>query len=180
MPAPFMSEAAKVRELPEVMQYIRGKVLDYGCGADKIIPTAIGMDGRDLPGVDIVCPNLEDPSEFSKLFVEEFDTIFSSHFLEHTMNPREVVRYWHQMLIPNNGSHLILYLPDGRHYNHHNNPEHLWDINYDNFLFWFRRNFCGEGNNYLGNQLMKYFEIVDHKMDIGEDRYSFYVIAKAV
>lgn len=178
MPAPFMSETAKVRELPQVMKYVTGKILDIGCGGDKIVPEAVGMDGRDIPGiVDIICPDLENLGDVSQ-FVEEFDTVYSSHYLEHTLDPYKMVSTWYQFLIP--GGKLILYLPDGRHYNNHNNHEHMQDINYENFLFWFKRCFCGEGKNYRGEHLPKYFELIDHGMDVGEDKYSFYIIAKAV
>lgn len=179
MPAPYMSESAKVRDMPHVMKYIKGNILDYGCGGDKITPEAIGADGRYMPGVDVLVGDLESPDAFTVgQWVEEFDTVFSSHFLEHTLQPRAMVEMWYQFLKPK--GNLVLYLPDGRYYNNHNNPEHMQDINYDNFMFWFKRNFCGEGKNYKGEHLTKYFELVDHGMDVGEDKYSFYVIAKAV
>lgn len=173
----FMSESEKVRELPNVMQHIKGKILDYGCGGSKIAPAAIGMDGRALPGVDIVCGDLENPKMAPQL-VERFDVVFSSHFLEHTLEPYNMVMMWYQFLIP--GGKLILYLPDGRHYINQNNPEHMQDINYDNFMFWFKRCFCGEGKNYHGEHLPKYFELIEHGMDVGYDKYSFYIVAKAV
>ena len=179
MPAPFMSEAAKVREMPHVMRFINGNVLDYGCGGDKITPDAYGVDGRELSGVNMVIPDLENPNPQAVYkFTEEFDVVFSSHFLEHTMNPYGMVSTWYQFIKP--GGYLVLYLPDGRHYKHADNFEHLWDINMDNFLFWFRRNFCGEGKNYRGQNLTQYFNLIDWNMDVGEDRYSFYIVAKAL
>lgn len=178
MPAPYCSESAKVRDIQHVMRFIKGRVLDYGCGGDKIIPQAVGLDGREMPGVDFVCPDLEHPNGvLVDHLVESFDTVFSSHFLEHTRRPYDMVMMWHQFLKPQ-GS-LVLYLPDGRFYSHHHNPEHLWDMTYDNFMFWFQRNFCGEGKNYLGEHLPKYFGLIDHGMDVGEDKYSFYIIARA-
>lgn len=174
----FMSEAEKVRTLPQVMQHIQGKILDYGSGGSKIVPEAIGTDGRILPGVDIVIPDLEHPRGFIAEWVESFDTVFSSHFLEHTLEPYNMVSIWYQFLKP--GGKLILYLPDGKFYSNANNPEHMQDINYDNFLFWFKRCFCGEGKNYKGEHLPKYFELIEHGMHVGEDLYSFYIVAKAV
>lgn len=174
----YMSEAAKVRDIPQVMKYIRGKVLDYGCGGDKITPEATGVDGRSLPGVTYVVPDLENPGVLGAAFLKSYNTVFSSHFLEHVIEPYKMVTIWNQFLIPH--GNLVLYLPDGRHYSHENNPEHLWDINYDNFLFWFKRNFCGEGKNYMGQNYPKYFELIEHGMDLGLDRYSFYIVAKAI
>lgn len=174
-----MSEAAKVQEMPHLMKYIKGKVLDYGCGGGKITPEAFGVDGRAMVGVDQVINDLEDPPmDIVTHLMESFDTVFSSHFLEHTQRPYDMVAVWYQFLIPM--GKLVLYLPDGRHYSNANNPEHMWDINYDEFLFWFRRNFCGEGRDYKGELRTKYFELIDHGMDVGVDRYSFYIVARAV
>jgi SAM-dependent methyltransferase len=179
MPAPYMSETAKVREMPHVMKYITGEILDYGCGGDKITPNSIGLDGRALPGVDIVVPDLEHPNgDLILELVHRFDTVYSSHFLEHTLNPREMVRMWYELLARK--GKLVLYLPDGNFYSNEGNPEHMLDIKYKEFLFWFRRNFCGEGKNYKGEHLPKLFSIIDHGFDVGSDRYSFYVIAQVV
>lgn len=178
MPAPYCSEAAKVREMNHVMKYITGKILDYGCGGDKIVPEAIGLDGRRMPGVDFTCEDLESPTELISHLVDQFDTVFSSHFLEHTRRPYDMIMMWYQFLKP--GGKLVLYLPDGRHYDNQQNPEHMLDMNYDQFLFWFKRNFCGEGKNYRGEHLPKYFELWGHGMDIGVERYSFYIVARAV
>jgi len=176
----YMSEAAKVRDMPEVMKYIAGDIADIGCGPDKIKPEAIGFDGRNLPGVDIVVEDLEmliDSLDYTEKY-KSYDTVFSSHFLEHCANQYAVINDWHTML--NIHGHLVLYLPDGRYYNNRTNLEHLIDMNYEQFMFWFGRSFCGEGKNYLGESLYPFFELVDHGMDIGDDRYSFYVIARKV
>jgi SAM-dependent methyltransferase len=179
MPAPFCSETAKIREMPHVMRHITGKILDYGCGGDKITPEAVGMDGRSFENVDGIVPDLENlPQEVASMLVESFDTVYSSHFLEHCVRPLDMVHMWYQFLKP--GGKLVLYLPDGRHYNHHNNFEHMWDINYDNFLFWFKRLFCGEGRDFRGNNRERFFELLDHGMDVGDDRYSFYIVARAL
>lgn len=180
----YMSEAAKVRDLPEVMKYITGDILDFGCGGDKIVPHAIGIDGRKLPGVDVVSERLH---EFSFIFdlasagfcVEEdrkWDTIFSSHLLEHLVEPYAAIIAWASLL--KQGGHLILYLPDGDHYDNKANPEHMVDMKYEPFMFWFRRAFCGEGKDFKGEHLPAQFELVDHGLDVGEDRYSFYLVAR--
>lgn len=175
----YMSETAKVQDSPHIMEFIKGKILDYGCGGSKITPDAVGVDGRALPGVDTVVPDLENPPR--KLvadWTESFDTVFSSHFLEHVVNPYDMVMMWYQFLIPQ--GKLVLYLPDGKYYNNNENPEHMQDINYENFIFWFKRVFCGEGKNYRGEHLPKYFEIIHQGNDVGNDRYSFFIVARAV
>lgn len=179
----FMSEAAKVRELPDVMKYIMGEVLDVACGGDKITPEAIGFDGRYLPGVDII-GNHDDiwikVRDFRKdsHFLKVFDTIFSSHFLEHCPDQYGTINQWTMML--KSGGHLVLYLPDGDHYDNKANPEHMIDMKYETFMFWFRRCFCGDGKNFKGEHLPKMFELVDHGLHVGEDLYSFFIIAKKV
>lgn len=107
-----MSESAKVR--PRVLSYLSGKtVADLGCGTEKIVPWAVGVDDyreqAEKSGADVVCP-LEkyDPDE-------PFDVVFSSHALEHLPAPLgETLGDWVDMVKP--GGHLILYLPDERRY----------------------------------------------------------------
>jgi hypothetical protein len=179
----YMSEAAKVRDLPQVMKYITGEVLDVACGGDKIIPSAVGFDGRALPGVDIFGDHddiWEKIRSFrkDKRFTNVFDTIFSSHFLEHCPDQWGTIYDWSMML--KSGGHLVLYLPDGDHYDNKGNPEHMVDMKYEPFMFWFKRALCGEGKDFKGEHLSRMFELVDHGLDIGEDRYSFFLVAKKV
>jgi SAM-dependent methyltransferase len=166
----YMSEAAKVRDMPDVMKYITGRIADLGCGHDKITPDAIGYDGRSLDGVDKndVWMSVED--------CKSFDTVFSSHFLEHVPDPYLYILNWHLSL--KDGGHLVLYLPDAKYYDNYRNPEHMYNWSYTDFLFWFTRSFCGEGKNYKGEFLPKLFELVDSGMDVGIDKYSFFLIAR--
>lgn len=172
----YQSEASKVRDMPHVMKFITGKILDLGCGPDKITPLALGLDGRPLPGVDFV---ISDPITCIANDVgDDYDTVFSSHFLEHLRDQFGALAEWRICL--KTGGHLVLYLPDGRHYNNQENPEHMIDMRYDDFMFWFKRSFCGEGKDFKGEHFPKLFELVDSGMDVGPDRYSFYVIARKV
>lgn len=177
-----MSEAAKILE--KVRPYLNGLVVDVACGDQKIIPEAYGVDGRALPGVDAVVDMSDTQNLYQKLrdkngkFLSTVDVIFSSHFLEHCDDQYGAIQSWSLLL--KKGGYLILYLPDGRYYNNHENPEHMVDMNYDNFMFWFRRAWCGEGKNYKGENLTKFFEVIDSGLDVGENRYSFFLIAKHV
>lgn len=166
----YHSETAKFREL-EQMKYIQGGVLDIGCGDDKIIPSAIGFDGRALPGVDLI---QDDPYDMSS--VEWMDTIFSSHFLEHLADQYGAIKEWSECL--HSGGHLVLYLPDGDHYNNKENPEHMVDMKHDPFIFWIKRAFCGEGKDFRGDRLPKTFDFVESGMDLRENCYSFYCILR--
>lgn len=167
----YCSEAAKVRDLPNVMKYITGRIADVGAGADKITPDAIAFDGRSLEGVDVA-------GEDCLLDGRWFDTIFSSHFLEHIVDPSTYFYDWLDHL--ETGGHVVLYLPQKGAYDSWQNEEHMWNWDHQDFVFWVRRSFCGEGKNYKGEYLPKMFELVDHALDLGEDRYSFYVILKKV
>lgn len=175
----YSSEAAKVRDMPHVMKYVVGSIIDLGCGPDKVTPEAFGVDGRDLPGVDYITDSMiHDIVSPLAMRVGKVDTVFSSHFLEHLRDQFWALINWRELL--KDGGHLVLYLPDGRHYDNKENLEHMIDMNYDDFMFWFKRSFCGEGKDFKGNHLPKLFELVDSGMDVGEDRYSFYLIAKKV
>lgn len=181
-----MSESAKVRDLPDVMAYIKGEILDVGCGPDKITPQAVGIDGRQLPGVDIACEMdfKETIWECIRVFRKDnhflsvFDTIYSSHYLEHTPDPYDTILGWGSML--KLGGHLVLYLPDKDHYNNYENKEHLFNWGYKDFMFWFTRVFCGEGKDYRGDHRLKMFDIVTAGTHYGDDLYSFYLVAKKV
>ncbi|HTJ52646.1 MAG TPA: methyltransferase domain-containing protein [Cyclobacteriaceae bacterium] len=170
----YHSEADKVRDLPQVMQYIIGSIIDFGCGDSKITPDAKGVDGRPLPGVDYVTDN----PLILDFIGEKFDTVFSSHFLEHLSDQYSAIECWGDAL--NIGGHLVLYLPDGDHYDNKENLEHMVDIKYDPFIFWIKRAFCGEGKDFRGDHLPKVFDLVDSGMDLREGCYSFYVILRKV
>ncbi len=120
-----MGEAAKIRE--RVLCYLKDKtVLDLGCGDEKIVPWAIGVDSAQeharLPAaVDIVAPvgpsHAPDLREVLRRLhaTELFDVVFSSHTLEHMVEPiKMVLDHWASFVKP--GGLLILYLPDERYY----------------------------------------------------------------
>ncbi|UCF50235.1 MAG: hypothetical protein JSU91_01785 [Thermoplasmatales archaeon] len=159
-----MNEAMKIK--PKIAKYLSGKILDIGCGDKKITDMAIGIDGRDLPSVDIV---LKDKFDIYNLHMKEelqnVNVIFSSHVLEHLYEPYTFI--WSTNAMLSVGGYLILYLPDGRKYDDFSNPEHLHTFRYEIFLRWFKASFDDQ------------FEIVESDLDIEEDdHYSFYIVAK--
>jgi len=177
----YHSESAKVRDMPNVMKFVTGRIADVGCGGDKITPDAIGFDGRKIDGVDSIQHGLKHlwyiDSEGNKNH-GVFETIFSSHFLEHVPDPYDYIMQWYEHIWP--GGHLVLYLPQKDAYNSKENPEHLFNWSYEDFIFWFTRSFCGEGKDYRGEHLPRYFDLIESGLDIGPDRYSFYIVARKV
>lgn len=154
----YVSETQKIR--PIVEKYCTGSVVDIGCGDDIIVPTAIGVDVRKTKTATIITDKFKTLSE---VLNRKFDTVFSSHCLEHIDNDVVAVLDWINLL--NDGGHLILYLPDDDHYDNSKNPDHLHWYKYKSFVAWF----------------LHYFpkmKILDHGLDVGEDRYSFWLVAK--
>ena len=169
------TESAKIRE--KIEKYLIGEVLDIGCGDELICPQAVGIDGRDFPHVQKRTSSLYDlDTKFPEL-LETFDCCFSSHVLEHLPDHFRAILEWSKLL--KKEGYFILYLPDGNYYPNKENPEHFHDTKYEDFMFWFRRTFCGEALNFTGHPyFLPYFEIIESGLDVGENRYSFYLVAK--
>lgn len=169
----YGSETAKIRD--KVSKYLSGKIYDIGCGHDKICPNATGIDGRPVFEGGVVQEGLVN---FPENVQGTLDVVYSSHTLEHMENDYATLVAWRNLLKP--GGLLILYLPDGRYYNNYNNLEHMRDYQYEQFMMFFRRAFCGEGKNFRGEFLPKTFELIEDGPDVGEDKYSFYLVARKV
>lgn len=107
---PQGNEAAKVRF--DVVPYLGTTCLDIGCGPDKVFPHFIGLDsGKDsaLFGVEMKPDIVGDCTRISLFAAEAFDTVFSSHTLEHIVDFRSALAEWWRLV--RLGGHLILYLP---------------------------------------------------------------------
>ena len=166
-----MSEAQKIYD--RIAKYLNGTIYDIGCGNHKITPDAVGFDGRNVFEGGFIQDGL---SSFPDSMNNTADVVFSSHTLEHMENDHKTITVWGNLLKPS--GKLILYLPDGRHYNNYENLEHMRDYQYEQFMMFFRRAFCGEGKNYKGEFLPKKFKMIEDGLDVGENRYSFYLVAE--
>lgn len=152
-----MSETAKIRE--RVLEYCQGYGIDLGCGDDKLKSETIGVDLRPLPGVNFIG---DATKRLNRWFLDqEFDYVYSSHFLEHLDNPIEALCEWVRIL--KDEGYLVLYLPHKEHYLEYN-PEHKQELDQETVLAWLKS---------VGD-----FEIVVNEMDVGKDRYSFLIVAK--
>ena len=81
-----------------------GAVLDLGCGKNKTIPAAIGIDVQNCTDRQ---GSADDLSEFQDNTVA---AIISRHSLEHLLDPIAALREWHRVLVPNGLA--IIVLPD--------------------------------------------------------------------
>lgn len=159
----WASETAKIRK--RVEQYCKGKVMDIGCGPDKFKPDAFGLDSRGLPGVNYVLQNNQDIYRLHELLpdhVGQYDTVFSSHCLEHIPNDFAALGCWSRFLKP--GGYLVLYLPDEQ-YDNVWNVEHFHIYNFHVF----KRRFLAHYKN---------MSFVGGGEDHGHDRYSFWFVAR--
>jgi predicted SAM-dependent methyltransferase len=140
-------EVAKTRW--RAMPYLRGKVLDLGCGPEKVLDTkeCLGVDSCkdvDMFGIQMN-PDIKADIQVLSLFAgSSVDAVFSSHALEH-FHYRDVpaiLREWMRVL--KIGGYLTLYIPDEDQYpkcvepergvyvaEPHCNSDHKWNVNYE-------------------------------------------------
>lgn len=174
----YSNEVSKIRD--RVMPYLSGRGVDIGGYDCKVMPDAFCIDGRQADGVDFVTNDLYDVVN-SVVAIDgwdlwDLDYVFSSHTLEHLKDDYAAITEWSRFLKV--GGYLILYLPDGRRYSNVENKWHMRDYNYDNFMLFFKRCFCGEGL-LTGTENTPMFELVESGEDPHEeDMYSFYLVAR--
>jgi SAM-dependent methyltransferase len=97
-----MDEASKTRKLrgPDFeAKYLRGRVIDIGAGADPVCSWAESFDLAD--GDANFITRYRAP--------ESYDTVHSSHCLEHLYQPREALGQWWRLVKP--GGYLVLVVP---------------------------------------------------------------------
>ena len=81
-------------------KYLQGRVLDIGAGEDRVCAGADGFDVDDGDANQIL--------DF--LTKESYDTVYSSHCLEHMFDPPQALRQWWELVKP--GGYLVLVVPD--------------------------------------------------------------------
>jgi len=106
----FRPESTKI--VWEVAPYLRGRGLDVGAGTFKILPHAISVDNghHEIFGQfikpDVKVQDAEDLSVFGS---QSMDFVYSSHLLEHLVNPDKALKEWWRLLKPKGV--LVMYLP---------------------------------------------------------------------
>jgi ADP-heptose:LPS heptosyltransferase len=131
-------EARKV--VWDVVQYLRGTVLDLGCGPRKVLPHVVGVDScadTQLFGIPIKPDvKVDDCADLSDFEDAACDAVFSSHLLEHIADTEKALAEWWRVLKP--GGYLVLYLPHRDLYPRIGtpgaNPDHKHDFAPDDVL----------------------------------------------
>jgi SAM-dependent methyltransferase len=81
-------------------KYLSGNVIDIGAGNDLVTPNAERFDMEDGDANHI--------SQYRK--VESYDSVHSSHCLEHMVNPANALNEWWSLVKP--GGYMIIVVPD--------------------------------------------------------------------
>jgi predicted SAM-dependent methyltransferase len=98
-----MREASKtnlVRDAGFASSYLQGSVLDIGAGSDPVCPGAVVFDQQD-----------GDANDIERYFAfQSFDTVHSSHCLEHMDDPIRALSKWWALVKPE--GFMVIVVPD--------------------------------------------------------------------
>ena len=94
------SKTHLIRSEDFAQKYLQGRVLDIGAGKDGVSLNAEKFDTEDGDANRIL--------DF--LSRESYDTVYSSHCLEHMFNPPEALEQWWELVKPS--GYLVLVVPD--------------------------------------------------------------------
>lgn len=107
--------------------------LELGCGASKRDARAIGIDTRDLPGVDLVGDALEALRGLPDASAER---VASAHFLEHVADPRALLAECARVLTP--GGRLDVTVPHFSNPYFYSDPTHEKHYGLYTLSYWVR------------------------------------------
>ncbi len=99
-------EAQKIA--PWAIPYLDGRGFDVGCGDQKVVPWATGLDRHKAADIN------SDGRAMPEVASRSLDFIFSSHFIEHCDDYTAVLAEWWRTIKV--GGHLVLYWPHPDHY----------------------------------------------------------------
>lgn len=129
------SEGSDIREIAS--EYLKGNGLDLGCGREKILPSAIGVDyvtQGNLKGLPETQADFHGGwhDYFNEHKPKDLDYIFSSHLLEDFDMAYHILDHWIDAV--KSGGYIILYLPIEQVFKTHcettgqpYNPDHKQD-----------------------------------------------------
>lgn len=112
---------------PFYARVIRGEVLDIGCGHD-LMPCAAFPAVTTVRGYDIIMGH-KGAQTLADVGDELYDTVHSSHCLEHLHSSVTALFNWLRVLKP--GGHMVVTVPDWDLYEHRQwpsrfNTDHKW------------------------------------------------------
>lgn len=168
---PEGDEARKV--VWDVVQYLRGAVLDLGCGPRKVLPHAVGVDScldTELFGIkmqpDIKVPDCASLPDFADAAC---DAVFSSHLLEHVVDYEAALLEWWRVLKV--GGFLVLYLPHRDHYPRIGQPGANVDHKHD-----FSEDDIGAAMVGIANRSQHGWDLVESQVRHDRNEYSFLMV----
>ncbi|MDR2697215.1 MAG: class I SAM-dependent methyltransferase [Holophagales bacterium] len=116
----MMREALKTKKVFGDLgrRILRGKGIDVGCGTHPVFSDARRFDKQD-----------GDANHITDYVKDSFDYVFSSHCLEHTLNPFDALKDWWRLV--KDGGHMYIIVPDEDLYEMGtwpslSNPDHKW------------------------------------------------------
>ena len=134
---PQGAEVGKIKY--DVVPYVRGRLLDIGAGPYQIYPYAITVDNMHHAnhfGWQYSPTIIANADDLNMLATESFDSVFSSHTLEHVENTHKHLTEWMRVLKV--GGYLVLYLPHKDLYPNIGqpgaNPDHKHDFLPDDII----------------------------------------------
>lgn len=94
-------ETSKTKSIWGALEHsvLQGEGLDIGCGPDPVFPDAMPFDLKD-----------GDANHITQYVKRQFDYVYSSHCLEHMIDPKAAIQEWWQLVKP--GGVLFLLVPD--------------------------------------------------------------------
>ena len=152
----------------EFVPYFHGRILDIGAGPYPVFPHVTVLDNGDHWGVHgqgIAA----DAQKLDMLASRSWDTVFSSHLLEHIPydDVPATLREWCRVV--RDDGHLCLYLPDEDQYpevgHKHANADHKWNVNFDRVIA-------------AMEQVERGWDLIDYQVRSETDEYSLWFVFK--
>lgn len=155
----YNSETEKI--VDKVKHYFGKVSVDIGCQHHKVTDKCLGINTEYFSLVGLLIKDFQLVSKDAPELINFCDTVFSSHLLYTLDDWYAAIRDWTLLLKPS--GRLILYLPDERLWDFSNNPKTKHRFSYEVFC-----------ENFL-TAFPEYF-FLDGGIDLGEDKYSFFVV----
>jgi len=123
VPVEAESSKAKPRRLREGFfdKYCQGRGLDIGFGGDIVHSSATGWDFEH-----------GDAQILTSIPNSSFNYVYSSHTLEHMINPSLALHNWWRAVKP--GGYLILYVPERNLYEKKTQLPSKWNLDHKHFF----------------------------------------------